>query len=492
MILQTNDTHSNMYPTDKGLGGLARRVALMDSVRGANAAGSVITVDTGDAVQGTLFFNVYGGEVENRAMRLAGYDMAVLGNHDFDNGADSLAATLRGAERRFGPGPEWITTNYRFDDNSPLSGLFKPYSIREVDGKKIGFIGLNLIPKGMIAEGNYDGVEYLDAIKAANSTAWVLKNLADCDLVVALTHLGYNSLTAPTDRQVAAASEDIDIILGGHSHTLIEPGSGDEWVENAKGRKILVAQSGSRGERVGEITVNLDSIETATPKYRLYTLDNRYDGRERAEEVEAFLTPYNAGIDAEMSVPVAEAAYLLDSKEPGLLNFVSDFIKARGDELVGESGVDFAIMNKGSLRRSLEKGKITRGDIFTLQPFNNKIQVLELTGQDVIDALQIMAARGGDGVSQQVDVTFSPIGGVITANINGKEIEPKKTYRVATIDYLAHGGDYMVPLTRGAMLTESPQVIRLDLLDYLAKNYNPKNKKKKINPSRQARMRAVE
>lgn len=259
VILHTNDTHSQLDPTDKGLGGITRRKAIVDSVRSANP--NVLLADAGDAVQGTLFFTLYGGRAEMEAMNLLGYDLAILGNHDFDNGVDSLARNVGLSHAR------WISTNYDFSERADLDSLFAPYQIFEFGGKKVGFIGLNLDPKGMIAEGNYDGVRYLDVVDAANSTAWVLKNLEGVDLVVAMTHLGYADMPNPSDEDIARSSKNIDVILGGHSHTTIVPGSGREWVANAEGKPVLVTQNGKSGTKITEVTIDLDSIGTALPRY---------------------------------------------------------------------------------------------------------------------------------------------------------------------------------------------------------------------------------
>ena len=179
VILHTNDTHSQIDPDDKdNLGGIARRKVVVDSVR--NAESNFMLIDAGDAVQGTLYFNLFGGEVEQKAMNALGYDLRILGNHEFDNGIDSLAAVLKMADSKF------LATNYDLAD-TPLKDKFGKYDIREFGNKRIGFIAINLEPKGMISEGNYNGLEYLDAMEAANASAWWLKNVDSCDMVVAVT-----------------------------------------------------------------------------------------------------------------------------------------------------------------------------------------------------------------------------------------------------------------------------------------------------------------
>lgn len=212
-IIHTNDTHSQIDPTDKELGGILRRQVLIDSIR-AEHPGALL-VDAGDMVQGTLFFTLYGGLAERDMMNALGYDIQILGNHEFDNGIDSIAAIYRGLNA------DKISTNYDVRGTA-LEGVIKPYTIRQVGDKKVAFIGINLDPKGMIADKNYVGLKYLDAVKAANSTAWHLKHNEGVDRVVAITHIGYTADEGITDPELVKASEDIDLVIGGHSHTVID------------------------------------------------------------------------------------------------------------------------------------------------------------------------------------------------------------------------------------------------------------------------------
>ena len=282
VLIQTNDTHSQIDPNDKGFGGIARRMAVVDSIRAVHP--DALLIDSGDAVQGTLFFTIYGGEVEMKMMNELGYDIAILGNHDFDNGVKPLVKNLAASNS------EWITTNYDLT-GSELASFFKPYTIKEIDGKKIAFIGINLDPKGMIAEGNYDGVKYLDGLKAANSTAWHLKHNEKVDMVVAVTHIGYDEVSNLNDQELAEESEDIDIILGGHSHSVLRPGSGKEWVKNENGRPVLVTQNGKSGIFVTEVTVDLDSLGSKLPSYRQIAVDSRLDSFP-SQRLDSILAPY--------------------------------------------------------------------------------------------------------------------------------------------------------------------------------------------------------
>lgn len=472
VMLHTNDTHSQIDPTDRNTGGILRRKVIVDSVR--NADRNVLLIDAGDAVQGTMFFNLYRGEVEHKAMNMLGYDIAILGNHDFDNGVHELAENLRHNNAT------WITTNYDLA-GSELDSLFTPYSIKHFGDKTVGFIGINLEPKGMISEGNYDGVRYLDAIKAANATAWHLRHNERVDYIVAVTHIGYDSPKLPNDIELARNSEDIDIIIGGHSHTVITPGSGAEQVTNAAGRPVLVVQTGKSGAYVGEITLDPDNGHT---DYRLIPVDARLDSRIDTR-LDSILQPYRHGVDSLMSIKIGHSAGDYDNRSPELINFISDFLLERGQQL--DKNVTLAIMNKGSLRRNMPKGDITKGVILMMQPFANRITTLAIKGSDLKDAFDVMAVRGGDGVSRGVEISYDrETGKCVDIKINGRPLDPDATYHIATIDYLANGGDYMEPLTRGTRTGESLSVVHDDLIDYIAAMKN-----KKIKPSSTIRMYPV-
>lgn len=483
VIVHTNDTHSQIDPDEAtGMGGILRRKVVIDSVRATNP--NVMLIDAGDVVQGTLYFNLYKGEVENKLMNDLGYDIRILGNHEFDNGVDELAANLADAKA------ELLSTNYDMT-GSPLAREFKPYTTRRFGDKKVGFIAINLDPKGMIAEGNYDGVRFLDPYDAANSMAWYLKHVDTCDYVVAVTHIGYEpENTVIADVPLVERSKDIDLVIGGHTHDLIRPDAGKlkDYAINALGDTVTITQVGKGGKYVGVSEIDLDNGHVA---YKVIPIDKRLDNRVDPG-LSASLVPYRKGVDSLMTTPLVRSAVELPNTGPALLNFVADFIRDNGNKVLrdkkapGKQNVDFAIINKGGLRRSLPKGNISEGMIITMMPFANRTQVVDIKGRDVITLLDTMASRGGDGVSSEMLVTYNPTTGrMVSASVDGKPLDPDATYRVATIDYLAHGGDYMTGFLNSTPVANSDSVLFDDLISYLRNNY----KKKKINPSPTVRMK---
>lgn len=250
VILHTNDTHSRIEPlpdTDRnfpGKGGVVRRATYIDQVRKENK--NVLLFDAGDFLQGTPYFNLFKGEVEVKAMNLMGYDAVTLGNHEFDYGLEVLEQVARLAKFPI------VSSNYDFSETH-LDGLIKPYVILRRGGVKIGVIGINIQPYGLIASNNYKGVRYLDPIETANSMAELLRNKYKCDMVICISHLGHNS-----DLNMAEFTKEIDIILGGHSHTFMKQPTIRKNIED---KDVLVFQTNGRGVYVGRIDVKLDKVK---------------------------------------------------------------------------------------------------------------------------------------------------------------------------------------------------------------------------------------
>ena len=248
VILHTNDTHSNIEPVasgkNKGLGGVQRRANYIQSLR--DSVQNILLLDAGDYNQGTPYFTLFKGEAEVMLYNAMGYDAVCLGNHEFDNGEKQLAERLAKAKY------PTVCSNYDFS-GSPLKDIIKPYVIIEKGGKRIGVLGLLLNLNGYVSESARSGVKYLDVLKIANKTARFLKNKKDCDIVIALTHLGYEheeGSLSPSDTDLASNSTNIDIIVGGHTHTFLKS---PVVVKNRAGKGVLVTQMGTAGVFVGRI-----------------------------------------------------------------------------------------------------------------------------------------------------------------------------------------------------------------------------------------------
>jgi 5'-nucleotidase len=243
VVLTTNDTHSQIVPDDNGQSGYARRLGIIDTIRAHNK--NVILVDDGDFSQGTILFNFFRGDVEVAGMSAMRYDAVTLGNHEFDNGVDSLAKHL--AKATF----PVVCANYDVRGTA-LEPFVKPYVIVNRGSLKIGIFGLGISPVNLIDEDHFKGITWLEPEKTANEIARKLKKEEHCDVVICISHLGVAPKAPHTDWTVAKVSKDIDLICGGHSHQMM-----DSTVVNAVGESIKVVQSGSTGAFLGRVDLKV-------------------------------------------------------------------------------------------------------------------------------------------------------------------------------------------------------------------------------------------
>lgn len=255
-ILHTNDVHSHIDPfgPDDGRnankGGVARRASLVESIRKNNP--NTLLFDAGDIFQGTPYFNYYGGELEFKLMSMLKYDCATIGNHDFDNGIEGLYAQLPHAKFDF------ISANYDFS-NTVLDTHVKPYKTFVKDGIKIGVFGLGIELNGLVLESQFKETKYLNPIEISQDMARILKDDEKCDLIICLSHLGYNYKNndqKASDLTLARATKDIDLIIGGHTHTFLPKPTIEK---NSDDKNVLVNQVGCYGLYLGQVDFYFDS-----------------------------------------------------------------------------------------------------------------------------------------------------------------------------------------------------------------------------------------
>ena len=253
VILHTNDTHSQIVSVPKYenegntscRGGFIRRVAVVNEERKKEP--DLLLFDSGDFSQGSTYYTLFRGDVEVGLMNMMGYDAATLGNHEFDFGIENLARVAKMAKFPL------VCANCDFT-GTMCEGLIKPYVIIKRKGLKIGVFGLAPKIQGLVMQQNIQGVKYLDPYTTANEIARKLKEDEKCDLVVCLSHLGWDLKPRPDDAQLIAATRNIDIVLGGHSHTYMEH---LEWVNNIDGKPVPTEQNGRLGAYVGRIVMKL-------------------------------------------------------------------------------------------------------------------------------------------------------------------------------------------------------------------------------------------
>ena len=261
-ILHTNDVHSHIDafgPEDgrnPNMGGVARRAGLIASIRKENP--NTLLLDAGDIFQGTPYFNYYGGELEFKLMSMLQYDAATIGNHDFDNGIDGLYAQLPHAKFEF------ISSNYDFS-NTVMDTHVKPFKTFKVDGIKVGIFGLGIELAGLVDKNMYKETDYLDPYEIAKDMSELLKSKEKCDLIICLSHLGYSykNEEKPDDLKLAKATKDIDLIIGGHTHTFLDKPT---IVKNSIGKNMLVNQVGCYGINLGKIDFYFDMDKNKSAK----------------------------------------------------------------------------------------------------------------------------------------------------------------------------------------------------------------------------------
>ena len=245
ILLQTSDVHSRIEPINqKGdrnydEGGFVRRATFLDRFRKEHK--NVLLFDCGDISQGTPYYNMFQGEVEVKLMNEIGYDAMTIGNHEFDFGLDNMARLFKMANFPV------VCANYNLDA-TPLKGIVKPYVILERYGLKIGVFGLGAKPEGLIQANKCEGVVYENPIEVSNEIAALLKKKG-CDVIVCLSHLGIQM-----DERLVAKTRNIDVILGGHSHTFMK---GPKTYLNMDGKEVPLMHSGKSGVRVGRLNLTL-------------------------------------------------------------------------------------------------------------------------------------------------------------------------------------------------------------------------------------------
>ncbi|MCX7552197.1 bifunctional metallophosphatase/5'-nucleotidase [Xanthomarina sp. F2636L] len=260
-ILHTNDVHSHIDPfgpedgRNPNKGGVARRASLVQAIRNENP--NTLLLDAGDIFQGTPYFNYYGGELEFKLMSKLKYDAATIGNHDFDNGIDGLYAQLPHAKFDF------LSANYNFS-NTILDTHVKPYKVFIKEGLKIGVFGVGIQLDGLVLKDLYKETDYLNPIEIAQDMSRILKEEEHCDLVICLSHIGYkysNNPNKPSDLILAEKTKNIDLIIGGHTHTFLPKPT---VTKNAEAKNVLVNQVGCYGINLGRIDFYFDTDKNKT------------------------------------------------------------------------------------------------------------------------------------------------------------------------------------------------------------------------------------
>lgn len=436
VLLFTNDLHSQIEPLDEastynaGKGGVARIKVLVDSVRAAEKA--VILADAGDFVQGTYYFTCLGGDVEMKVQQEIGYDIRTVGNHEFDK-------KIAGLDRMFSLNDVLtVSSNYDFSA-TPLSDKVQRTAMIEVAGLKIGFVGFGARLEGLVDPNSCKGVKYSYPWEDADRLASELKE-DGADFVIALSHLGYNAKSDARyyDKGLAMNTENIDFIIGGHSHTFLTK---EVYVSNLAGAEVPIVQTGSRGIYLGYMKIYLKKSGKKRFSYRLIPVDSRLDSR--VDPVfSSVLKGYSAELEKTMDEVLGHCPTTLRKGTPqgALGNWAADAMVEVCSEIFGMTP-DMALCNNGGLRAELPAGDVTRKRIYSIFPFDNKLSLLEMKGSAIMEMFNDISKGSGEPVSAGVQLTIKNKQAV-SATIGGKEIDPEKIYKVCTLDFLSNSGRY--------------------------------------------------
>ncbi|MFN5817167.1 MAG: bifunctional metallophosphatase/5'-nucleotidase [Pseudanabaena sp.] len=481
-ILHTNDHHAHLEPIkygDRFLGGIARRRTLIDQIRveSKNDHEPLLLLDAGDIFQGTLYFNQYQGQADLDFYNTLAYDAGTIGNHEFDRGQQVLANFITKAKFPI------ISANLDIASSSPLYGKVRPWHILDMKGEKIGIFGLTTTDTEILSSVG-DGVKFTDPIAAARTSVQNLKQQG-INKIIALTHIGFEN-----DVVLAQKVPDIDIIIGAHSHTPVGniPNANHPYPlvqKNGKKEPVLVVTDWEWGKYLGDLSVSFDRAgKLIAWAGKPHAIDASIKPNpEFANKLKAYAAP----IESLRQKVIGQALVALDGDrvkmrtgETALGNLIADAIlaKTQGDR------VQVALINAGGIRSSLPLGNITMGNVLEALPFGNTITRVELTGQQLIEALEsgVSKAEQEEGRFPQVagmrfvwNAKF-PVGTRVTKvevkDASGKFqlLNPRAIYKVATNNFLASGGDGYRVFAESKNLLETGYLLSDAIAEYITAN----------------------
>lgn len=464
-VLHTNDTHAHLE-------NVAR---LATAVKQAEAtAENSLLLHAGDVFSGTLFFTKYNGLADLEFMHMLGYDAMTIGNHEFDKGPEGLAAFVK--EAKFPivsanidfsaePALNAMASTVVQDDAAQFAGKIYPAVILNVNGEKVGILGLTTEETKTISSPGKN-IVFKNYEESARNTVKMLEGKG-INKIIALSHLGYD-----VDQKLAAEVEGIDLIVGGHTHTKL-----DKPVQVGS---TVIVQANEYTKFLGRVDLTFDQNGKVTSFDGGLIDVTKEGGLAEDPDVKAKLDEYQKAIDEMNSVVVGKSATVLDgernnvrTKETNLGNLIADGMLDKASELVGAT---IAITNGGGIRASIDQGDITLGEVLTVMPFGNTLVTLDMTGEQILAALENGVAQVENQKGQFPHVagmkftydSSKPAGQrVVRVEVKTKEgykpLDPKAVYRVATNQFMADGGDSYASMKEAQ---DAGKMIPLGFVDY--------------------------
>ncbi|MDH2090278.1 5'-nucleotidase C-terminal domain-containing protein [Rhizobium pusense] len=463
-ILHINDFHSRIESINKFdstcsaeeegknecFGGAARLLTAINQTRDALKAGgkNVLLLNAGDNFQGSLFYTTYKGTVEAEMLNAMKFDAMTVGNHEFDDSEDGLAGFLDKVQFPV------VTANVVATAASKIGDRVKPSIVLEVGGQKIGIVGAVANDTAELAT---PGPNITIAEDVAKISEQVQKLKQDgVDKIIALTHVGY-----PRDLEFIAKIPDVDVVVGGHSHTLLSntdqkaEGPYPTLVDNPGGYKVPVVQAGQYSKYLGDLKVVFDDNGVVKEsKGDPILVDSSFKPDEatlkRIDELKAPIEALKAKVVGTSEGPIEGDRKICRVKECSMGNLVADATLAR----VKDQGVTIAFANSGGLRSSIDGGDVSMGEVLTVLPFQNTVATFQLKGEDIRAALENGVSQIDDGAGRFMQVSGmkysfdrSKPAGSRVVSVEVKEgdafvpLDPAKTYIVAANNYVRTGGD---------------------------------------------------
>ena len=496
-ILHINDLHSrieaiNKYDSTcsaeeegKGecFGGVARLKAAIDAQRQAMTGKNVLLLNAGDNFQGSLFYTTYKGAVEAEFLNLMKFDAMTVGNHEFDDSEDGLAAFLDKVQFPV------VTANVAASASSKIGDRVKPFIVLDQGGQKIGIVGA---VANDTAELSSPGPNVLIGDDVADITAAIgeLKK-QNVNKIIALTHVGY-----PRDLAAIAKIPDVDVVVGGHTNTFLSntsdkaEGPYPTLVDNPGGYKVPVVQAGAYSKYLGNLKVVFDDagiVKASSGEPILIDSSIKPDEAvlARIKELGGPIEELKNKIVAESAAPIDGSREVCRAAECAMGNLVTDAIL---DRTKGQ-GMTIAITNGGGLRASIDGGPVSMGEVLSVLPFQNTVATFQLKGSDLVAALENGLGQIEEGVGRFPQVSgmkysfdkSKPAGSrVVSVEVKEGEafvpLDPAKTYNVVSNNYMRAGGDgYSIFAKAGMNAYDFGPNLELVVADYLAKNrpYKP-------------------
>ena len=453
-IAHTNDTHSRVKESSNDGMGFAKVSTEIDRLRATTK--NVLVLDAGDTLHGQTIASLSKGESIVKIMNSIGYDAMTPGNHDFNYGQDRLLELSK-------------ITNFPILAANLLkadgSNVYKPYTIKEINGVKFGIFGL-ATPETAYKTNpkNVQGLTFQDPVVAAKKMVEELKG--KCDIVVALAHLGDNG--EDTSIEVAEKVSGINIIVDGHSHTTLPAG---KLVNNT-----LIVQTGDYDKNLGEVNLlfkdgKLDNIRaTLFSKAQAKNISEDKEILSIVSEIDKENSKVTSAVIGNTKVELDGVRGNVRTKETNLADLITN-------AMLDATGADIALTNGGGIRASIDVGDITKGEVITVLPFGNYVVLKEVKGSDIIAALELGISdypkeKGGFPQVAGITYSFNPNNKagsrLVEVKVNGKAIDKNKVYKLATNDFMAVGGDGYTMLAGGKTLAEYPSLDEI-LINYIQK-----------------------